>query len=189
MTVHALFKIIIHSKSIKKQQSKDMCMRPWKQCFVQTEWHNSSGEMQILWKNLLSDIQLSLKMLRFAEYDQIQYQMQIIQNQQNHLSYHNSYKLPDSLLFRTLYSFSHLIYTQTLNHVTLICLTCKEWVCQVRYHPAGNQPFLSPGDIVNFKQESFPYIVGEGNKIETTSHLCSHEKGFRKHSIRVWLMV
>lgn len=78
-------------------------------------------------------------------------------------------QLPDSLLFRTLYFQSPDSNTETLNHVTLICLTCKEWVCQVRYHPAGNQPFLSSGDIVNFKQESFPFMVGEGHKIQTTS--------------------
>jgi len=36
----------------------------------------------------------------------------------------------------------------------------------VRFQPAGNQAFLSPGDIVNFKQERFLYIVGEGNKTQ-----------------------
>lgn len=103
-------------------------------------------------------------MLRFAKYYRIQNQMQTIQNQQNHLS-----QLPDSLLFRILYFQSPDKHTETLNHVTLICLTCKEWVCQVRYHPAGNQPFLSSGDIVNFKQKSFPFMVEEGHKIQTTS--------------------
>lgn len=129
-------------------------MHQWKHAsmFCKTEWQNSSGEMQIPWK-----------MLRFAKLYRIQNDSELLKSQ-----------LTDSLLFRNLYFQSPDNHTETLNHVTLICLTCKEWVWQVRYHPAGNQPFLSSGDIVNLKQESFPFMVGEGHKIQTTSRLCSH---------------
>jgi len=100
--LYILFKIIIHSKSIKKQQSKDM--RPWKQCFFPNR-----NDVILLVKckfcgRTFSFI-LSLKMHRFAECDQIQNQMQIIQNQQNPLSYHNSVTgfiiVQDSLLFQS----------------------------------------------------------------------------------------